>query len=80
MTFLGTDMLADRAFLIVALAVGDERYTKKARPTNYKPRYNTRQLVFIIFGISIVRIFVMGCSYHDKITQPATQSVCTRPT
>jgi putative NADPH-quinone reductase len=79
MTFLGTNMLADWTFLIFALAVGDERYTKKARPTNNKLRHNTRQLIFVIVGISVVRIFVMGCSCHDK-SQPVTQSVCARPT
>jgi hypothetical protein len=29
MTFLGTDMLVGQDFLIFALAVGDEGYTKK---------------------------------------------------
>ena len=72
-------MLATRAFLIFALAVGDVQYTKKARVASNKPRHNTRQLVFVIVGIIIVRIVVMACSCDDK-TQPVTQSVCTRPT
>jgi hypothetical protein len=79
MTFLGTDMLVAQDFLIFALAVGNEGYTKKAPPTNNKQRHNTRQLVFVIVGINIVRIFEMACSCHDK-TQPVTQPVCTRPT
>jgi hypothetical protein len=79
MTFLGTGMLVGRAFFLFALVVGDEEYTKKARPTNNRLRHNTRRLVFVIVGIIIVRIFVISCSRHDK-TQPVTQSVCTRPT
>jgi hypothetical protein len=72
-------MLATRVFLIFALAVGDVQYTKKARVASNKPRHNSRQLVFVIVGIIIVRIFVISCSCHDK-TQPVTQSFCTRPT
>jgi hypothetical protein len=79
MTFLGTDMLVGRAFLIFALAEGDEGYTKKARPRDNRLRHNTGRLVFVIVGIIIVRIFVISCSCHDT-TQPVTQSVCTRPT
>jgi hypothetical protein len=48
--FLGTEMLATRAFLIFALAVGDEGYTQKARVASNKQRHNTRQLVFVIVG------------------------------
>jgi hypothetical protein len=72
-------MLATRAFLIFALAVGDEGCRKKARVESNKPRHNTWQLVFVIVGIIIVRIVVVACSCDDK-TQPVTQSVCTRPT
>jgi hypothetical protein len=67
MTFLGTEMLATRAFFIFALAAGDEGYTKKARVASNKPRHNTRQLIFVIVGIIIVvRIVVMACSCDDK--------------
>jgi hypothetical protein len=72
-------MLATQAFLIFALAVGDVQYTKKTRVARNKPRHNTRQLVFVIVGIIIVRIVVMACSCDDK-TQPVTQLVCTKPT
>jgi cell division protein FtsW (lipid II flippase) len=72
-------MLATWAFLIFALAVGDKGYTKKARVASNKRRHNTRQLVFVIVGIIIMKIVVMACSCDDK-TQPVTQSVCTRPT
>jgi hypothetical protein len=73
MTFLGTGMLVGRDFLIFALAVGDEGYTKKARFASTKPRHNTRRLVFVIVGIIIVRISVMACSCHDK-TQAVTRT------
>jgi hypothetical protein len=79
MTFLETDMLVGRDFLKFPVAVGDGGYTKKAQPANNKPRHNTRQLVFLIVGIIIERIFVLrSCSCHDK-TQPVTQWVCARP-
>jgi uncharacterized membrane protein len=79
MSFLGTGMLATVGFWILALAVGDVQYTKKATLGINKQRHNTRRLLFVIVGIIIVRIFVIICSCHDK-TQPVTQSVRTRPT
>jgi hypothetical protein len=66
MSFLGTGMLATVAFWIFVLAVGDGQYTKKATVAINKQRHNTRRLVFVIVGIIIVRIFVMGCSCHAK--------------
>jgi hypothetical protein len=66
MTFLGTGTLATVGFWILALAVGDVQYTKKATLVIGKQRHNIRRLVFVMVSIIIVSVFVIRCSCHAK--------------
>jgi hypothetical protein len=76
MRFLGNEMLATLAFFHVALAVGDEQYTKKARVASNKRRQNTGRLVFVMVGIISARIFVMGCSLFLSWNDSTREPVC----